>query len=48
LFILIPRTSLVHNFLILFYFGFKLSDLNWSEITILSSTNHLVTLKAIE
>jgi hypothetical protein len=41
-FILAPPTSSVHNFLIFV----QLSDLNCSEITILSSTNHLVTLKA--
>jgi hypothetical protein len=29
-----------------FFFGFKLNDLNYFEITILSSANHLVTLKA--
>jgi hypothetical protein len=46
-FILTPPTSLVHhNFR--FFFWFKLSDLNCSEIAILSSTNHLVTLQATE
>jgi hypothetical protein len=44
LFILTPITSSVHNFLT--FYRFKLSDLNCSEIAILSSTNHLVTLKA--
>jgi uncharacterized BrkB/YihY/UPF0761 family membrane protein len=41
--ILTPPTSSVHNFLIFF---FKLSDLNCSDIAILSSTIHLATLKA--
>jgi hypothetical protein len=41
-FILTPPISLVHNFLI---FLFKFSDLNCSENFILSSNNHLVTLK---
>jgi hypothetical protein len=41
---LTPLTSLVHNFLIFFFF--KLSDLNCFEIAILRSTNHLLTLKA--
>jgi hypothetical protein len=42
-FILTPPPSSVHNFL---FFLFKLSNLNCSEIVILSSTNHLVTPKA--
>ncbi len=45
-FILTPPTSSMHNFLI--FLGFKLSDLNCFEITILSSTNHLLPLKAIK
>jgi len=31
-----------------FFYGFKLSDLNCSEMAILSFTNHLATLKATE
>jgi hypothetical protein len=41
-FILTPLTSSVHNFLIYF---FKLSNLNCSEIVILSSTNHFCNSK---
>jgi hypothetical protein len=46
LFILTSPASSVHNFLI--FFLFKLSDLNFSKITILSSANHLVTLMTTE